>query len=578
MDLYTRIEHISRWLGEEGIDAQRPSLVAVGEDDSPEDLPSTILSPAAEKDGNLYIWRKANAFAKRWLPRSGYAILESAVFEDCIGYRCERKSIAYTVFLYACGKERISPPDGECCSKLREFPFAADSTVLVLCLRVYRFWKGDTVVYPVRNSFGNSNSKPILRRLNAIGDMPILEYFPSKEMLDQIWPFMYAFNHEDTDVYDCLITDTNPFMRGCPEHWDCFGHAAFYGALRDLHQKYGDMKFGYARHNGEVYCAAPYLEGLGYFSWSAFSGSNRMHNFVCHPFGDGTRKTVEFIQTEYREPEDLFRHIPALTAAVPLPPAATERFAAKLFFSNGECRKYVLPVSANTDPPEAIPYRRYVFSDDIWRSVSVVPQQKSQYPHYPPGGAALTFENGFSVSGMRGYLESTPYTEPEQVDEIVYEDAAWRVRKLWRWKAKGLYEDEETGLLRVLLSGLAFNYDGKSTFASVDGERLTGLTFDISDHFSEGRARVAIAGHGYGYIDQNMNLVTPLKYTDAEGARKGAPRQGMAFCGQGGDRDPRRAAGSECALCRDRELYRRDVPRVHAESSIDRSGLSFRSL
>ena len=129
------------------------------------------------------------------------------------------------------------------------------------------------------------------------------------------------------------------------------------------------MKLGYVRYNDVVYSSVPYIEGLGFFSWSSFHATDRMHSMVRHSFDGGDRKVEEFIKTEQREPDDLFAYIPKLINAVPLAPVPTERFAVKLFFDNGECKKYVLPIPTESEHEEVLSYRGHVFTDNIWASV-----------------------------------------------------------------------------------------------------------------------------------------------------------------------------------------------------------------
>lgn len=81
----------------------------VTEADSPDDIPSTVAplsrntiqaselrkaftgqkwdTVEAKNDTN-YIWKNADKFIKGWLPDNEYHVLESQVFDDCIGYRC----------------------------------------------------------------------------------------------------------------------------------------------------------------------------------------------------------------------------------------------------------------------------------------------------------------------------------------------------------------------------------------------------------------------------------------------------------------------------------------------------------
>lgn len=464
----------------------------------------------------IYIWRKADEYAKQWLPEQGYSVLESQIFDDCIGYRCNRKDYIYTIFMYAYGQKKTSQLDGEFCSKLAKEPFAENSIILILYLNVDRCRAGSEIKYRVRNYYKSDTQSPEFWHLKEVNGSYLFEYYPRKEMIDQIWQFMYAFNREDTDIYDCIITDDSPSIEGCPKHSGVFMNSAFYGTLQMMHREYGDMKLGYVRYNDAVYSAVPYIEGLGFFGWCSSPVTNRMDSMVCHPFDGGKRKVAEFIKTEQREPNDLFAHIPKLISAIPLAPVPTERFAVKLFFDNGECKKYVLPIPAESEHEAVLSYRDHVFTDSIWASVSVIPQHESRYKGYPECGPAIVFKNEYLIAGTRCYMESALYSEPELTDEVVYADEKHQIRKIWKWNVTALHEDRETGLLKALISGMSYNWCGKSVFASIDGKRLTSLTFDTIDSFHENLARVGIDGHGYGFIDKDMKFVVPMKYNQAD--------------------------------------------------------------
>ena len=504
------------------------------EEDSPLDLPNTVtplttndrhrkemqqaFSGQPRKDNtpehpNYYIWRKADEFVKSWLKDNGYTVLESAIFEDCIGYRCNRKGYAYTVFMYAYGKKRTSQLDGDYCSKLATLPFAAKSTVLIVYLNVKKSRKGKEYSYRVCNYCGSDNA-PELWRLSKVNSKFILEYYPRKEMMDATLKLMYAFNRNCGDVYECIIVEKNPSLLEI----DSPGYSlngAFYGGLYNLHKKYGNMKLGYVRYNDVIYSGVPYLDGYGFFSFRCDNKTDRILEITAYPFDGGDRKVAEFIKADLREPETLYDYIPKLIRAVPLPPTETERFAVTLYWDNGECRKYVLPIARENEHDEVISFQRHVFTDKIWASVTVT----NSRPHLHGRlrcGTAITFKNEMFISAMLCYQESTPFAEPKSVDKIVYEDDKHCMRKLWTWDAKAIYEDEETGLLKTLISGEAFNWYGRSSFATLDGRRCTSLDFDYIDNFHEGLARVAIIGHGYGFVDPEMNIVIPLIYENAE--------------------------------------------------------------
>ena len=127
----------------------------------------------------------------------------------------------------------------------------------------------------------------------------------------------------------------------------------------------------------------------------------------------------------------------------------------------------------------------------------------------------------FRSARTPGGPESESHSQPELTDEIIYSDATHRIRKIWKWNVNDLHEDDETSLLKALISGRSADRHGKSVFASVDGKRLTDQSFDIIGSFHEGFARIAIRGQGYGYIDTSMTLVIPMKYDYAEDFKHG---------------------------------------------------------
>lgn len=508
------------------------------EKDSKNDLPSTVtpftphdkqvkeLQDAfrgqkvrePDEEGELYIWRKADGFMKKHLPNSGYEILESQIFDDCVGYRCIRNGYAYTIFMYAYGKEKTTQLDGEYCSKLKDLDFAKVSIILILYLHVNRYMDGDEIKYTILNYCDEALYD--FWELDYVENKPILNFFPRKEMRDLVYKLMYAFNHESIDVYEHIMVAKNPSFCFYGDGGQVFNDA-FYWHLIDLHREYGDMKLGYVRKNDVIYSSVPYIDGLGFFGFEVENNTDKILRVYGEPFDGGDIKALEFIRTNQREPEALFDYIPKLVSATALKPVSTERFAVKLIYDNGECRKYVLPIDITNEDKEVVSYKGHIFTNKIWSSVTVIDSHKSRYNKYPDGGNAISFKNGLYISGVVCYEDSEPYSEPNKTNKLVYEDEQYSVRKVWDWKVNSLYEDSETGILKVLTSGFAFNYYGKSTFASVDGERLTSLTFDYIDNFSEELALVAIGGRGYGFVDKKINFVIPMKYDEADAFNNG---------------------------------------------------------
>lgn len=505
------------------------------DEDSPLDIPSTV-TPFTPHDrqvkeyrsilsgqnlddipkeitGDCYIWEKADEYLKSWLEARGYNLLESQVFDDCIGYRCNRNNYAYTVYMFAYGKRKSAQIDGDYCKKLLDYDFSVKSTVLVVYLNVKRRRNGAEVVYEIGNYAGKEDHDLELWRISYVAGQFILVYYPRKEMVDTLYKLMYAFNNNDLDVYDTIVCRKNPAFFPL-EPSGAFLNCAFYTGLFSEHEQYGDMKMGYVRFNDVVYSAVPYLEGLGFFSFNV-NNAGKIKEVIAYPFKGRDTKVADFIKTDEHESSSMYDHIPRLSSVSVLPAVNTERFALKLFFDNGECRKFVLPIGDKKEEKEVVQYDEHVFTDKIWYSATVKADLVPEIQGYATRRSVVEFKNGYFLSNIRCYEESTPYTEPVVCDEVVYEDERYQLTRIWKWAVKAAYKDKETGLLKILISGNAFNTGGISTFATMNGERMTSMDFDFMDDFSDGLARVSKNGYGYGFVDEQMRVVIPMIYENA---------------------------------------------------------------
>ena len=516
------------------------SFNEVVDKDSPYDLPSTVepLTPhnrqvkelqrafsgqyldeiPKEEEDNIYIWRQADIFIKDWLKNNGYYVMKSQIQEDCIGYRCNRNGYAYTVYMYTYGKEKTTQLDGEYCEKLLYNDFSKNSTVLVVYLQSKRYTNGEEIKYKV-TSHGGKEYAIDLWALCYVDGKCIFDYYPRKEMMDRTYQLMYAFNNDSLDVYDCIITEHNPKFNGYNEQGILL-NSAFYGALKRLHKEYGDMKLGYVRYNDVVYSSVPYLEGYGFIGFEVYN-NNQIHTVYTRPFEGGEHPCAEFIKTQKTVDNDMYSHYPKILEVIPLAPVETERFALKLLFDNGESKKYVLPIDTTVESDEVVKYHNHVFTDKIWQSAKIVSEQQSEYSGYPARGQSITFKNGFFISAYSCYEDSKFYTEPILCNETVYEDEEIKLNRLWRWNVKSVYEDEESGLMKALVSGDFINYKGISAFATRNGNRITSLDFDYITDFSEGLARVGVFGRGYGFINKKGKLVIPAIYENADDFKNG---------------------------------------------------------
>lgn len=464
-------------------------------------------------DGEVYIWRQADKFFKKWLDDCGYHALETRIYDDCIGYRCNRNGYAYTIYMFAFGQEKTTQLDGDYCKKLLQYGLSKNSTVLVVYLNVKRYKSGENVKYQVCSYSGDEDRSPELWRVNKVNGKWILEYYPRKEMMDATYRLMYAFNRDNMDVYDCIIAEKNPAFQGL-EYPGNFMNAAFYNNLFRLHSGHGNMKIGYVRFNDVVFNSVPYIDDYGYFSFSV-DNANKIQEVTAFPFEGGGRKVAEFIKTEEQESDDWFDNVPAAISVKALAPVETERFALKLEFDNGQCRKYVLPIDKDCEHDEVISYQSHVFTDKIWNTAEIT---RSEDTHR---GYIIKFSNDFFISVLKCYEASEEYSEPVLCDDIQFEDDDIKITRLWKWKVNSIYEDEETGIIKTLLSGSAFNYYGTSTFVSREGKRLCSINFDYISNFHDGLAQVGKSGHGYGFIDKNMKFVIPMIYDNAEDFNEG---------------------------------------------------------
>lgn len=510
-------------------------------DDSQDDLPNTV-APLTTRDRqvkelrgafsgqrfkekpknneNHYIWREADEYIKSWIEGKGYAVLRSQIFKDCIGYRCSRNNAPYTVYMYTYGQKKTTQLDGDYCAKLRFNKLSKDSTILIVYLNTKRLKNGNNIEYKVCDYRGNEEDEPELWRLSEVNGKTILEFYTGKEMMELTYKLMYAFNRNSMDVYNCIIAYLNPSVIG-PGDTGWAVNSAFFERLHRIHEKYGDMKLGYVRYNDVVYSTVPYIDGYGFFGCHVDNSTNRIIRITVYPFDGGERKIAEFIKTDIRENEDLYKHIPKLTDVYPLNSALTERFSLKLAFSNGQIRKYVLPINRKEEKDEAVRYRQHVFTDVIWKTAEIVPRHFDTSPLFLDRGPAVKFKNNFCVSEIECYEGSTPYSEPELCNDTIYTNSKETLKRMWQWNVNALYEDQETGLIKTLLSGSAFNFDGQSTFVSLQGKRLCSLDFNYTGDFCDGLSQVGISGIGYGYVDSEMRFAIPMKYNRAEKFKNG---------------------------------------------------------
>lgn len=504
--------------------------------DSPYDTPATVMPveirgqyerPLGDLTGILprdldekdkpYIWIEADRFLKGWLKDNGYYVRETRTFEYCVGYKCNKNHSFFTVYMYAFGNYRPISLDGERCSSLLDYDFSKDSTVLITYLRVRKNQDDKTASYTV-GRYDSVDEAPQLWTIREVNGQHILQYYPRAEVLTAVDKFISAFNHDSPDAFDCFVDKRVTFDK---YKKPVIGKSSVYADLLKLHRQFGDMRIGYQLANDVLYCIVPFLEKYGWFSITISNDDDKITRIKPHAFLNDDDGSDRFIRTDNCGEDSWYNSIPVLTEVSVFPPVDTERFALKLKYDNGDCRKFILPIEKGDEKEEVLKYGNYVMTDRIWQSARLIQERKAEadYPYFeeilPKRGPAVEFKNGLCLPGSVCYEEGTPYSEPSICKDTIYRDKNIEVTREWRWAADSLYEDKETHLIHALLSGEAFNYNGISTYVSIEGKRLTTVDYDYSDTFHDSIAVVGKKGFGGGYVDKDLNLVIPMVYEQA---------------------------------------------------------------
>ncbi len=222
----------------------------------------------------------------------------------------------------------------------------------------------------------------------------------------------------------------------------------------------------------------------------------------------------EFVRTDSVGDSTMIESIPRLISVKPLPPQPTERFALRLSYENGECRKYILTIPIADEEKEMLKYENYVFTDKIWASATLKDSREPEIDGYNPRGLVVEFKNDFFLSAIECYARSEDFSEPTICDDVLYEDDKLCIKRIWNWENHAVFSIKDSHFLRAFLEHS--DAKGRYSFITPEGKRATTLSFDYYQGFKEDRAAVGKDGRGNGYIDKNLNVVIPLEYDRAE--------------------------------------------------------------
>ena len=487
--------------------------------DSPNDVPATVLLNATNRrsesskyyNRTIYIWRQADMFIQKTLKNKGYHIQKTNPLTDCIEYLCYNAGKEYAIYLYAYGREKTVELTGKYCNKLKDMPTAQNKIVLVAQLNVHRMLADNNVYYRFRDEKGKDIESVDLWKIDDVGKGPALVYYPGEGIQKRMMEFMYAFNNESLDTYLDILAKDSLVLHG----YDFKGNIRNSQSLvdlQDMHKEYGLLKIGYTR-KGEYYTRTLYLEKYGYFHFRT-DAQNKISEITTYSFDDTMYD--EFVKTQDREDIKMYAKVPALKEIKPLTTENYEPFSMKLIFENGETKKFAISDSDDNPKNARVYYDGYLFDREIWNSAVIVPYTVRNCFNYPRRKQSILFQNGYTLSTHWCYMNCPDFYEPEICNETLFEDNEIEIKRVWKVKANAIYADESTHLVKTLFKGTAFNYDGISSFISLQGNRITNLDFDYISDFNDGFAIVGVQGNGYGYLNQQGKLVVPAIYDQAE--------------------------------------------------------------
>ena len=474
--------------------------------------------PAVD-DNEVYVWKKADEFALVWLRDNGYKISDTKLFEDCIGYSCDRKDVKYAFFFYAYGEERTSTLDGDYCVKLRDTKFAKGRDIIVIYLHVDKTTNDAGEIEFTVESYGGKDHKIEPWLLTEAMGKSILRFYPRKEMMDLIPRLIAAFNVKDLDALKVMCTK-DVYLETYEREGGRSLNDGFYSHLSFIREQHGVMKMSYMRFNDVVFSAVPYIEGYAYFSFSA-NDENIIDSIQAHPLNDSYRELLISDEIITHSPAN---EVPRIASVDFLPPSEVCRYSLRVVFENGEIKRYNL--DGDFGDKEVTNYQRKVMTDKIFangRVVDHIPMPDWMgYRHYAERGQGIEFINGASISALEIYYNGYP------IEKFNYTGMNAFVRQS---------DYDETGFAVGHISNLDpqnpdYLLDKSTMTATVIPEKYQQTPVGIYPFYggcSEGLVMVSEMGevdlqyhHNrgpcaglWGWLDTNLNVIIEPKYVYA---------------------------------------------------------------
>ena len=335
------------------------------------------------------MWKTAEAVILNKLTQLGYTVLSDEITQDCIIYNCLEDDQQHDIFAF------INPSfDNLSLSNLnsRIMERTKGTSALVT------FFYAESIEDEWTVSYFEKERKTRLWQLLSLGGKTVLAWYPGLKEIRAIDKLMYAYNHANDDILHEIVVPSSFFS-----DYSVNGtalHGGFFTYFERIQEECGLMKKGYLSVDNVIYFPAPYIENYGILS-IIVNEDGKIDGVYGESFDYD--KISDYICTQEREPSDLFDYVPELKSVLPLPPKEHERFSLKLLFSNGEQRKYVLPITDEQAADEVISFRGHVFTDKIWASAAI-----KQNPE-PRRGPAVTFRNELYIPAFHCYENSFSY-------------------------------------------------------------------------------------------------------------------------------------------------------------------------
>lgn len=526
--------------------------------------------PADDKY-SVYVWKKADEFARDWLKNMGYKLNGTELFDDSIGYSCTKKGEEYAIFFYAFGKEKTTLLSGEYCAKLREHKISFGKTIIVCYVKVDKKTNENGKKEYQVGAYYDSSKHIDQWLLTQIKGLDALIFYPRKEIVDLSPVIVKGFNDSDLDVFKAIFSDE--VILETYESEKKYTGDEFYSFLSEIKKKHGKMKIAYIRFDDVLYSVAPYIDNYCYFSFSV-NQKNKIYQVSICPLNSRYKDIIisDEIIGNYE-----FSNIPKITNAEFLKPSEQSRFSIRLVFDNGEIRRFDFGNEMSSDV--TVKYKGFTFTDEIFANGKLqdnipLPIGKA-YCNYSKRGQGINFFNGFCLSTAELYRDSYPiekfnYSKLDNVQIMQFD-----------------YQDDGFGV------GYIHDLDPKNPYYLLDKNTMTATEIPMEYNntpigilpfyggYSEGLIMVSTMGeldlqyhHNFrgcagmwGWLDREMNVVIEpqfiyaLNFTDGQAiVCKGTwdkNEKGQYWCEkeQWGIID---TLGKEIVPCKFDELYRID--------------------